>query len=248
MMVEMLKKILIITIPVIIIASLGWSLRYETEFFVIKDVPVEIEYELDQEIVLKLIKPFVEPKTKALKGINIWKANLGDLRDNIISNEWIKNVTVQRKLPNKIFMKIDLQDIVLLYSDNKNRIYPITQSGKVLSVIDRTLVPEAPITRNKKILESESDRKQLIELLNEVPNIQSLNKDNIAEVDLLPVTGLTLELINEQATVHLGLKNISTKGLQVLRVTDYLKSQKQKARVIDASFSKKVLVRLRKRS
>ncbi|MCJ8278222.1 MAG: FtsQ-type POTRA domain-containing protein [Bdellovibrionales bacterium] len=248
MLFKKIRKVFFIVIPVVAIGLLGWSLRFETEFFLVQKVPVDIQYKSNVEGSLKLLKSTIEAETKALKGINIWKSDINGLREKLITNDWIKNVEIQRELPQKVYVKVDLEDIVFLYVDSQNRLRPFTQTGKVLKRVPKTSAPLAPLVRNKKILKDKGYRKQIIELFSEVPNIQSLNRNNIAEVDLGNVTGLSVKLINEEAVVYLGTKNISTKGLRVLRVTDYLKSQKQKARVIDASFSKKVLVRPRKRS
>ena len=87
-----------------------------------------------------------------------------------------------------------------------------------------------------------------MEVFQQIPAIGPLKKENIESVDFNSVSGLTLKLLDEDVEVHFGQVNIQTKALQILRVLDYLKSQKHKARVIDASFTKKVLVRLRKRS
>jgi len=87
-----------------------------------------------------------------------------------------------------------------------------------------------------------------VQLVHEIPDAGLLKKDNISSIRFLQNEGLTLKFLDNKTTVHLGWENISTKGLQILKVQEYLESQKQKARVIDGSFNKKVLVRLRKRS
>lgn len=243
-----IKNILLSLGLILIVGLVGWSLRHESDYFIVDETPVEIEFDENHEVILDLLKSKIEPQIKALKGVNIWQTQLSAIQNSLLGNEWVEKVVVQRKLPNKIHIKLDLESIAFLYMDQQNKIHPITKSGKVLSVIPSTITPIAPILRNSKVSKNLELRTQLINLLSEVPNIDALKIENIAEVDFQPVTGLTLELINERATVHLGSQDIQTKGLQVLRVTDYLKSQKQKARVIDASFSKKVLVRLRKRS
>ncbi len=89
---------------------------------------------------------------------------------------------------------------------------------------------------------------KVLTLYNDIPSIGLLKKENRASVDFDSITGLSVTLVEDSIVVHFGHQDVEAKSLQVLRVTDYLQSQKQKARVIDASFSKKVLVRLRKRS
>lgn len=244
----LLKKILILQVPVVLVALVGWSLRTETEFFIIRDIPVDVEFESHQKSLVESLRPDMNQKLLALKGANIWSVSLKDVRDQLLDNPWIKEVEIQRSFPNKIYALVRLTPVAFLYLDPKNRIFPISEEGVRLDAVKASVVPVAPILRNNKIIKDPQLTKKIIKMLREVPNLGALRKENIASVDYKLVTGLTLRLVEGDEVVHLGEKDISTKGLRVLRVTDYLKSQKQKARVIDASFTKKVLVRPRKRS
>lgn len=243
-----LKKTLLVVGPLVATALLGWFLRNETDFFLVEQVPTEIEFEKNQENLVRSISPELNSRLNALKGVNIWKLNLSQVRSGMMTNEWIENVEIRRIFPNEISALVRFKNVVFLFINGQNQIHPVTTDGQILKKVSSSIAPLAPVLRNNKLANDKEQMSKLIALYNEVPNIGSLKRDNIASVDFNSVSGLTLQLINEDSTVHLGELDISTKGLQVVRVTDYLKSQNQKARVIDASFTKKVLVRLRKRS
>lgn len=228
--------------------SVGWYLRTESDFFIVRDLQVDVEFEENQEALLVSLKPELAKLTSGLKGENIWKVGLSGVRAALLKHPWIREVELGRKFPSQIVTLIKLEPVALLYHDKKNRIFPILENSKKMPQIAATLAPVAPILRNNKILKDEEKLKMVLNLISEVPRIGPLKKENIESVDFSSVTGLSLKLIKEDLIVHLGSTNIQTKALQVLRVTDYLQSQKQNARVIDASFTKKVLVRLRKRS
>ena len=244
----LLKKILLLQIPVIIVGLIGWSLRSESDFFIIRDIPVEIEFEDNQKALVESLRPGMNKQLLALKGSNIWSVSLSQIQNQLLESPWIKQVEIRRSFPDKISALVRLTSIAFLYVDKRNRIFPVTSSGNQLQAVKASIVPVAPVLRNNKIIKDPKRVQQIIEMLSEVPNIGDLKRDNIASIDFKPITGLTLRLVKGDELVHLGEQDISTKGLQVLRVLDYLKSQKQKARVIDASFTKKVLVRPRKRS
>ncbi len=245
---KLLKKSLILLFPVVVAVFAGWMLRTETEFFVIKDLQVEMELHEHQEALLVSLKPDIEKSLLSLRGQNIWSVSLRALRDQVVEHPWVQGIELERRFPDRIFAVVRLQPVAFLFVDKKNSIFPILENGEKLPQIKTTLAPAAPILRNNNILQDKSLLKKVLSLYSEVPLFGAFEKDNIASVDYNSVTGLTLQLIEGDIVVHLGVENIQTKALQVLRVTDYLQSQKQKARVIDASFAKKVLVRLRKRS
>ena len=243
-----MKKVFFILIPILLVLLVGHVLRTEKEFFIVSRVPVSVVYEGHQEAMVRALKPQWTHQFVNLKGRNIWKIRLSQVYDEILRNDWVQDVELHRRLPDQIAATIRLKGISVLFVDGENKIFPITRQGQKLSSVSPTLVPVVPVLYNDQIANHPELLNKLVAMLGEVPDSGDLKTENIASVDLKPITGLQLNLINSKVTVHLGEKDISTKGLQVLRVTDYLKSQNQKARVIDASFTKKVLVRLRKGS
>lgn len=243
-----LKKIFLLFVPVLLAAFFGHALRAEKNFFIISDASVSVVYEENQKAMIQALKPYWVEKILGLKGQNIWKVSLSRLRSRILENRWVEKVELWRKFPHRISTKIHLKKIVILFADEKNKIFAITGNGEKLGPIDPTLVPVVPVMYNDKLVKDPELLRKLVGMLERVPDFGGLKTENISSIDFKPMTGLQLNLIDSETTVHLGEKNISTKGLQVLRVMDYLKSQNQKACVIDASFTKKVLVRLRKAS
>ena len=243
-----MKRVFFILIPILLVLLVGYILRTEKNFFIVSRVPVSVVYEGHQEAMVRALKPQWIHQFVNLKGQNIWKIKLSQVYDEILKNDWVQDVELHRRLPNQIVATIHLKGISVLFVDGENKIFPITREGQKLNSVSPTLVPVVPVLYNDQIANHPELLHKLVAMLEEVPDSGDLKTKNIASVDFKPITGLQLNLINSRVTVHLGEKDIPTKGLQVLRVTDYLKSKNQKARVIDASFTKKVLVRLRKGS
>ena len=244
----LIKKLTLGLVPLVLALGLGWVFQHESEFFEISHYPVEIEFSKDHEALVTKMKPEFHQVLERLKGKNIWKISLSNMKTELEKLPWVKKVSMKRQFPRRIDTHIELDEMIFLYADNKNKFYPVLRSGKLLGNHEVQWLPGAPVLRNNKIYKDEQKLAQTIELFTQIPSIGPLKASNIAEIDFKEVTGLSLTLVKEKATIYFGNKNIQTKALQVLRVLDYLKSQKVKARVIDASFTKKVLVRPRKRS
>lgn len=246
--IKWMKTALYILVPLVVAGSVGFYLRTEKDFFVVREVPVAIEHQASQEALLIRLRPEIEKEFSALKGLNIWKVDLGQFRQKVLNHKWVGDVELRRRFPDKISALIHLKKPILLFVDAKNRFFPVMDGGESIEPGWISTTPLVPILRNNKIFTDKKMLKKVLGLYKAIPPIGPFKATNIASVDYHPVTGLTVELIEEDVVVHLGNQDIQTKGLQITRVIDYLKSQKQKARVIDGSFRKKVLVRPRKGS
>lgn len=243
-----LKTAIFFIAPIVIVTTMGWLIAHDTHYFVVDRTQVEVEFIESQASLLSHIKPALLAEIEALKGQNLWRLSLKQVRESLLRNNWIREVEIQRRFPDQLKVSFNLQDVAFLYINAKKQIRPVSLLGEVLPVLPVGLLPSAPIVRNSKIIEDQELLKKVLDLVRQVPQIGPLNLDNVASIDYQSTTGLAFELIQEETIVYFGEQDIQRKALQVLKVTDYLRSQKQKVRVIDASFSKKVLVRPRKRS
>lgn len=243
-----IKNLISLGLASLVAVAMGWYVRQDVDFFLIKDVPVEIAFPETHSPIAKHLKSEILTIVKPVKKANIWKVDLSDLQAEILKQTWVKAVALRRVFPSRLSIQVTTEEAVLLYMTKKGEILPVLAGGEVLKPISPTLVPDIPFMKGKRLMKDSTERLKLIKLFQQVPQKGALRLRNITDVRFEPTLGLTFKLIKERATVHLGESSIQTKGLQVLRVNEYLRSQKQKARVIDASFSKKVLVRLRKQT
>ncbi|MEM7646407.1 MAG: FtsQ-type POTRA domain-containing protein [Pseudomonadota bacterium] len=243
-----MKKVFWLLFPCVAVAALGWFLKSESEFFLVRETPIDIEFDQNQTPLVLSLKKEIQTPLKALKGQNIWSIPLRDLQEQLEANPWIERVELQRRFPDRIATSIEIAEVSFIYVDKKNRMYPVFQSGKRGPRVDINTVPLAPFVYQSELYEDEAKRNHLLKVLRDIPQMGLFQSENLASVGFDSVRGFYIEFVDRRSKVYLGEKDIQTKALQVLRVSDYLKSQKQKARVIDASFTKKVLVRLRKGS
>ena len=123
----LIRKIFVIVTPIVIVMAVGWALRAESDFFIVREMPVQISNHPDQDALLKSLKPEFEKTVASLKGLNIWKLSLGEVRDNIISSPWVESVELSRRFPHKISAQIKLKELPLVFVDSKNHFFPISQ-------------------------------------------------------------------------------------------------------------------------
>lgn len=230
----------------------------QTTLFNVENIPVEvqivnsgsIEHILQQSVSQRILK-----NEKLFKNKQIWAVSLGKVHDVVVAEPWVQSVRISRTLPNQVKIVVEPKRAIAMLLVQKVKganpeLRAVTADGSVLKLPNSTAALDVPIARGP-LLDSQTEagaaaRAKLIEFIASIPNEGSLSTKNIAEITYVPNEGFSLALIPMKSTVLLGNEKIQTKVTRVSQVLDYLLAHQLHGRVIDASFSKKVLVRLRK--
>jgi len=247
------KKIVIpLFFAVVLLATAAvWNDDY---FFAVKEVELQLEPSPLHRMLQVDVRKRIMSKLDTARDKNIWQVPLQKLRENILSDVWIESATIERDLPQKIRVEVKIKEVVFVYVDKRGRLLPVSEKGQLLNPIEFDHTPDVPVIRNADVVNSAGTLATVIELFRNLPREGLLSQQNVAEIDWSPVSGLKVELVSrpnstiEDGKIILGIDQVHLKAKRVANVLKYLESQKQKWRVIDASFSKKVLVRLRKHS
>jgi cell division septal protein FtsQ len=246
------KKILIM-VSLFMAVGLSASLLYwDSRFFTVKRVSVtllEIDPQRNKSSLEEGAILFANKVLQQQSQKNIWKLNLEAISQAILKDPRILSVRVQRDLPSHLSAIIDVREVAILYQDKKGQIIPVTSDGVLLEAMALENAPDAPILRDMSVLRDQAKLKQIISLVSHLPEHGTVSRATISELRWSESEGLKVELMRSEAgIIVLGDENIPLRAKRAASVIKYLESQKQKWRVIDASFSKKVLVRLRKHS
>lgn len=242
------KALLLFTF--ILFLSLVASLIYWDQYFFIvekvqfvsKNQTIRSEYE-------RRALELAQYKLEQYKGKNIWHLDLDELAKNLLRDPRFFSVSLKRNFPNQITAIVETRDIVLLYQDRQGQFYPIAYDGTVLSATGLEEAPDVPLIHEERIVSHPERLKKLISVLEQVPLSGKISRQSISEVRWSDSEGLKVEIAkSDGGVVVLGEKEIALRAKRAETVINYLESQNQKWRVIDANFSKKVLVRLRKHS
>lgn len=236
--------------------------------FVVKSIPVEIigsqaAQQFSAQNAQSIASPNSQPRDipgpqglqdrvqRALAGYQkkkIWDIRLREVKAAIIQDEWVKDVLISRSFPNSVNVRIIPKQTALVLVGSKGELWPVTEDGNRLETLPADALPDVPLLRGEVFQRNLSKRKEAIEFALSLPPTGTINQRNVSEILWSKEDGYSLMLLEPKVEVKLGADQLSTKVLRVGQVMNYLSAHQLKGRVIDASFSKKVLVRLRKGS
>ena len=233
-----------------VVLGAGLALSVRAGFFEVREIPVEVmrpsqDPKLDARSETRLRERVAE-RLKPFLGRRIWDVDLGAMRAQVAGDEWVRTVRIARAFPNDVRVTVSAKNPELLLVGADGRLRPIADDGSLLNAISPTLLPDVPIVRGPGFVESLALRQRAVEFARTLPERGPLSKKNIAEIVYTPAEGYALALATSRAEVRLGEERTPLKIARAAQVLEYLNANQLKGRVIDASFSKKVLVRLRK--
>ena len=247
----MLKPVKIfVAVSVLGLMSLAAYIFYfDQTVFVFRDVQVTVAGENWHDGMLRQTQTKWLVRFLSHKNKNLWQVPLKELNLTIWQDTSVQSVIVERVWPNRVQVQIQLKPMVLVYFEGKKRVRGVTEDGSILPPMDLAYAPDVPFVRNSVFIKNEEIRKKMIGLYQSLPNEGVISKPEVAEIDWSETRGLVLEMSHGvEGEIVLGHGDVHLKAKRVANVLKYLESQNQKWRVIDASFAKKVLVRLRKHS
>lgn len=234
-----------------LVSCLGIALGLYTDntFLVVRDVSVEIPKSKLHLDLQNKVHHRLQKKLQSFRGQNILAVPLSRIRQHILSDVWVDSVVIERHLPDQLHISLELKSVVFVFLNSRSQFLPISTQGQVLNPISPEIAPDVPLVRNSNILKNPELLKKIISLYLQLPQEGYLSQQTVSEVDWSESEGLIVENASvDGGRIVLGKEGVRKKSARVANVLKYLESQNQKWRVIDASFSKKVLVRLRKHS
>ena len=243
------KKILwfLVFIAIVVASSIG--VFTDSHFLIVNDVNIVVDKTDLDKSVKKQVHDRIMNKMHAFEKVNILSVPIERIQQQILSDVCVDSVVIERNFPDQLKVSVRLKKVVLVYLDSRGRFLPISQEAQLMNPVSPEQVPDVPVVRNSEIIKNPNLLKQILILYQKIPRSGVFSQQSIAEVDWSKSEGLIVESANaEGGRIVLGKDEVPLKSARVTNVIKYLESQKQKWRVIDASFTKKVLVRLRKHS
>jgi cell division septal protein FtsQ len=184
------------------------------------------------------LHPFAQKK--------IWDIPLSQIKAAIMKDEWVKDVLISRMLPNRIQVKIVPKSTAVILVGSKGELWPLTEEGVKLATLPASALPDRPLLRGDIFAKDIAKRKEAILFALNLPAQGAINQKNVSEIFWNKEDGYSLMLMQPKVEVKLGSDSLDTKVLRAGQVVNYMSAHRLSGRLIDASFSKKVLVRLRK--
>lgn len=236
--------IILIVLPLLIVIPVR-SLDQQG-YFKLKNIQLVLVDQTTNKNYYSTLAKQTEQQLNVFLSKSLFEVDLGQMAKIISNEKWIEDFEIQREWPDSIKVKVNANELVMLYWNEKNDIYPIFSNNEMLDKLNRKDLPDAIHTYDKKIANQKELRKKVIEVIQKLPEKGPLNPKMIAEVGYDTKAGYWFQLIKKDLRVKMGEEKMELKSERVSNVIEYLETKQIDARVIDANLSQKVLVRLRK--
>ncbi|MEQ1876675.1 MAG: FtsQ-type POTRA domain-containing protein [Bdellovibrionia bacterium] len=241
-----LSKFLIFLCANGVIFGLVFAVMFKSGLFKVTHIELKTSEDKAAQAMFEVHGPGLSLKLARFKGREIWNVDVGEIAASVHDLSWIRGVSVRRVFPNTIRLDIDAKPVSAVVVTDAGKLVPISTDSSLLPPLPATKFPDVPIVRDRRILRDQKLRSLTVQLLRELPADGLLSAKNIAEVSSDHDDQFWLSLIEDGLQIKIGIENVPLRAARVEKVLEYLRSNQLQARVIDADFSKKVVVKLRK--
>ena len=246
---QLMKQIELRFVFILVLVPVGiFYLVYQLDsqgFFNLETIQVEMANKVSDPFFFAPLAKELEKSIKSFQGQSLWKLPMKEVSNTLSQMNWIKTAKAVRKWPDSLRVEITPQDIFGLWCDDANPCYPVTETGQLLTAVDFTHAPDAVILFGKSFSDL-SLRQKAVLFLKQLPKKGWYSTNEISELRLEPGSGFWVKLYQSDIEVRMGWEDLPAKAARVAKVLEYIKEHQIQARVIDANYAKKVLVRLRK--
>lgn len=233
---------------VLVLGALTFALT-QSRIFAVQAIPMEWSKRLDQgkmEIeIARGIEAGIGVQLANILGKRPWEIDIEALSASIKSLEWIADARLQRVFPDRLVVSITPKRPLAVVFAKGSGLRPITEDGELMNEWTAAVVPDVPFLRGELFLKNPEIRAKAVELIKALPEDGVLDRSNIAEI--VWNNGFSLVLLSPRTEIILGESQIEKKLVRVEHVLNYLSSQGKRARIVDSTSVKKVVVRAQHR-
>lgn len=237
---------LVVGLTILLMLSAGLVIFISSPMFTIQSFEIELEKNAANPYIFPKIRDALNVKIKNIKGQSIWAVDLDRLLAQVEGDQRIKEARVQRVLPNRILVQISPYTAVAnVMGASSDRLHPVAPDGQLMPAVAALDAPDGPVMRGQEFIKEIDLRKGALALLKELPEEGTLSGNNISEIDYSRKSGFRLIVSPSGHEVWMGIEDFKNRSHQAQKVIDYLEESHLTGRIIDARFTKKVVVRLR---
>jgi cell division septal protein FtsQ len=220
-------------------------LAFNSHWVRIETVQIELAKDSTQDLLFQRIRGSLTQQLQQYEGRYFWQVPLTQVFEVTRKDRRVKNVSVFRDFPSRLRVEIEPYTPLLAYLSGDGRVYPLSTDASLLPPIAIADTPDLPYVRGEELKDEISLREKAIELFNTIPEEGILSKDAVSEIVFSKKDGFKIFLTKTRSEIRVGDSDFGPKISHAQKVLAYLNSRNIVGRVIDARFSKKVVVRVR---
>ncbi|MCB0412110.1 MAG: FtsQ-type POTRA domain-containing protein [Bdellovibrionales bacterium] len=240
----MKSKWFLLSIAIVLMGLMGHYV-WKQGWLKIDQVDLELASNSEEQKLFETMKPEVEKILQSFTGKWLWEASLKEIRNQVLEDARIQEASVYRVFPQGIRVEVFPQKPVMSLLDTKGRFNPVAHDGTLLPPLKPTEVANVPLLRGLEFFENDKLRKQAVELFESLPSQGVFSQRNISELRFSKDQGFCFFLMDPPLQIIVGESALGPKAKRVEQVLHYMQTNNVKSRVIDATLSKKVVVRVR---
>jgi cell division protein FtsQ len=240
-----IRRVLTVLLLAALLVGAAFGLMYQSGLF--KANHLSLVSSEAGDLIFEQNQAQLQNLLNAYRGQDIWKVDVKKIAEDFRRRNWVKSVQVQRIFPNMIRVEVTPKKAALAIFTDHSRVIPVSEEGDLLPVVPLTKAPDVPLLRQKKFLREASLRDGAVQLMQKLPVSGNLSQKTVSEISVDEKNNYWLTLIQNNLAVKIGsdISNTQLKAARVEKVIDYLDSHKIQARLVDADFSKKVIVKVK---
>ncbi|MGE3757834.1 MAG: cell division protein FtsQ/DivIB [Pseudobdellovibrionaceae bacterium] len=207
---------------------------------------VRLEDSYDELVILRPHLVNMEDRLKNQNGRSLWEIRLKDVKSDLVEEKWISHIGIARTWPRTLTVQIRPLEVKMIWVSSRGELFPVLENGELLPKVASNQSPDAPLLMGENFKTNPELRMKVLDFLKELPRSGPFAERQISEIRFSEKEGFLVSLVENGLQVKMGENNLALKSARVSQVLDYMALHQFEGRVIDANFSKKVLVKLRK--
>ena len=221
------------------------ALVKDKSLFVVEEVSIRVTMNEAERKVWADLNSQIHQMTQAYKGLSLWRVSLVEVQKKLSLYPFIKQVQVQKSWPHSLEISYSLPSLKAIHQVGAGQFKLLTEDGQWLGPTKWSKLPRLPWIKGEWINKRPAMKEGVLGLLRQLPDKGPMSSTQISEIQFNELDGFLLTLVKSAQQIRFGSENFQTKAQRVSQVLEYLQIRGLESRVIDANFSKKVLVRLR---
>jgi cell division protein FtsQ len=213
--------------------------------FRVEEIHIKVNAQDGDRVAWVDLNEAIKKQLARLRGRSIWQISLKDIQKELSAYQSLRDLTIHKSWPNTIEITYSLPVLRAIHQSGEGEFRILAEDGQWLGPLRWSRLPELPWIKGDWVQRKPEAQNNLLNLLQQLPAEGLMTFSHISEIQFNEIDGFLLTLIKSGQQIRFGTDNFQIKSIRVAQVLDYLQNRGLESRVIDANFSKKVLVRLR---